>query len=60
MTRTLTDDLIDLASAQAMDLYACDLDRLDPDEVAWYTERVTEDNLEELASDLAFAAWQAY
>ena len=60
MTRTLTDDLMDLASAQAMDLYGCNLDRLDPEILEWYTEQVTEANLEEFASDLAHAAWQAY
>lgn len=60
MTRTLTDDLLDLASAIAAEMHGCDLDRLDPDELAWYTEQVTADNLEELANDLAAAAWFAY
>ena len=60
MTRTLIDDLNDLASAIAAEMYGCDLDRLDPDEIEWYNERVTSDNLEEMANDLAAAAWQAY
>ena len=60
MTRTITDDLLDLASAIAAEMYGCDLDRLDPDELAWYTEQVTEDNLEEIANDLASAAWFSY
>ena len=60
MTRTINDDLLDLASAIAAEMYGCDLDRLDPDELAWYTERVTTDNLEEMANDLASAAWFAY
>ena len=60
MTRTIQDDLMDLASAIANEMYGCDLDRLDPDEVEWYNERVTADNLEEMANDLAAAAWQAY
>ena len=60
MTRTLQDDLLDLASAIAAEMYGCDLDRLDPDELAWYAERTNADNLEEMANDLAAAAWQAY
>ena len=60
MTRTLQDDLLDLASAIANEMYGCDLDRLDPDELAWYAERTNADNLEEMANDLAAAAWQAY
>ena len=58
--RTIQDDLLDLASAIAAEMYGCDLDRLDPDEIDWYNERVTTDNLEEMANDLAAAAWQAY
>ena len=60
MTRTLQDDLYDLANAIAAEMYRCDLDRLDPDEVAWYVVRTTADNLEEMANDLAAAAWQSY
>lgn len=60
MTRTLTDDLLDLANAIAAEMYGCDLDRLDPSEIEWYNERVTTDNLEEMANDLAAAAWQSY
>lgn len=60
MARTLTDDLLDLANAIAAEMYGCDLERLDPDEIEWYTVRVTEDNLEEMANDLASAAWFAY
>lgn len=56
---SLQDDLLNLAEAQAQDLYGCDLDRLDPDHVQFYLDRVTADNLEELASDLAHEAWFA-
>ena len=49
-----------LASAIANEMYGCDLDRLDPEELEWYGSRLTEDNLEELANDLASAAWFAY
>ncbi len=59
MTRTLQDDLYDLANAIAAEMYGCDLDRLDPEELEWYGSQLTEDNLEELANDLA-AAWQSY
>ena len=60
MITSLQDDLLSLAAAQAADLYGCDLDRLDPDHLEIYLEKVNADNLEELASDLAFEAWQAY
>ena len=56
---SLQDDLLNLAEAQAQDLYGCDLDRLDPDHVQFYLDRVNADNLEELASDLAHEAWFA-
>lgn len=58
--RQLCEDLYDLANAIAAEMYGCDLDRLDPDELEWYNERVNADNLEDLANDLAAAAWQAY
>jgi hypothetical protein len=48
------------ASTLAFVNYGCDLDRLDPAELEWYADRVTEANMEELAEDLAAAAWQAY
>ena len=60
MNRSLQDDLLDLASAIAAEMYGCDLDRLDPDSIEWYSERTTVDNLEEMANDLAAAAWEAY
>jgi len=60
MTRTLTDDLLDLATAIAAEMYGCDLDRLDPEDLAWYADRTDADNLEEMANDLAAAAWQSY
>ena len=60
MITNLQDDLYDLAFAIANEMYGCDLDRLDPSEIEWYNERVTADNLEELANDLAAAAWQSY
>ena len=57
MITSLKDDLLNLAEAQAEELYGCGLDRLDPDHVQFYLDRVTAENLEELASDLAAAAW---
>lgn len=48
------------ASTRAFVQHGCDLDRLDPSELEWYTDRVTEANMEDLADDLAAAAWQAY
>jgi hypothetical protein len=56
---SLQDDLLNLAEAQAQDLYGCGLDRLDPDHLELYLERVNADNLEELAADLAHEAWFA-
>jgi hypothetical protein len=56
----LTFQLFALASEIADEAYGCDLDRLDPDCLDWYAQRVTPENLEDLASDLAAAAWQAY
>ena len=56
---SLYDDLLALAERQAVDLYGCDLDRLDPEILEFYGSRLTEDNLEELASDLAHEAWFA-
>jgi len=58
--RTIQDDLYDLANAIAAEMYGCDLDRLDPSEIEWYNERVSADNLEEMANDLASAAWFSY
>ncbi len=55
----LYDELLCLAEAQALDLYGCDLDRLDPEILEFYGSKLTEDNLEELASDLAHEAWFA-
>jgi hypothetical protein len=49
--------LFALATDIALESYGCDLDRLDPSCLAWYAERVTPENLEDLASDLAAAAW---
>jgi hypothetical protein len=60
MTRTLQDDLMDLASAIAAEMYGCDLDRLDPDHLDYSLSTVTADNLEDVANDLASAAWQEY
>lgn len=59
MITSLKDDLLNLAEAQAEELYGCGLDRLDPDHVQFYLDRVTAENLEELASDLAHEAWFA-
>jgi hypothetical protein len=55
-----TQDLIIMASQIALEAYGCDLDRLDPEEMEWYLNRVNPANLEDMASDLAAAAWQAY
>lgn len=60
MNRSLQDDLLDLASAIAAEMYGCDLDRLDPDDLEFYFNQVTADNLEEMANDLASAAWFSY
>ncbi len=57
---SLYEELLCLAERQAVDLYGCDLDRLDPELLEFYGSKLTEDNLEELASDLAHEAWQAY
>lgn len=51
---------IEEASTRAFTDYGCDLDRLDPSELEWYASRVTEDNFDDMAEDLAAAAWQAY
>ena len=56
----LCENLYDLATAIAAEMYGCDLHRLDPDLIDWYNARVTADNLEEMANDLAAAAWQSY
>jgi len=57
---SLYDQLLAMAEGIALADYGCELDRLDPSELEWYGARLTEDNLEELANDLAAAAWQAY
>jgi hypothetical protein len=56
----VTFQLFALASNIADEAYGCDLDRLDPSDLDWYAQRVTPENLEDLASDLAATAWQAY
>jgi hypothetical protein len=53
----LCEELTERAEAIALDAYGCDLDRLDPESLNWYLDRVTPENLEDLASDLAAAAW---
>ena len=53
----LQQQLLDLAERQAVDLYECDLDRLDSEILDAYLEMVTPENLEELAGDIAFIAW---
>ncbi len=52
--------LLELAEAQALATYGCDLDRLDPDHVDFYLARVTPENLDDLVADMAAAAWQEY
>ena len=54
------DALLAAAELIADEAYGCSLDRLDPSEVEWFADRLTEDNFEELASDLAHSAWMAY
>ena len=56
----LQQQLLNLAEEISLDSYGCDLDRLDPEQVDWYLQRVNADNLEGMASDLAADAWQAY
>ena len=56
----LTASLLSRASALAAEYYGCGLDRLDPEELAFYTEQVTPATLEDVADGLAAAAWQAY
>jgi hypothetical protein len=48
-----------LAQAEeiALETYGCDLDRMDPSSVEWFTSQVTEKNLIGLAGSLAAAAW---
>ena len=53
----LYDQLLAMAEGIALESYGCDLDRLDPEVLEYYGSKLTEDNLEELASDLAEAAW---
>ena len=52
--------LFALAAEIAEESYGCDLDRLDPEELDWYAQRVNDENLQDMANDLAAAAWQAY
>jgi hypothetical protein len=52
-------ELLRRAEALALESYGCGLDRLDPSEVEYYTDRVTADNLDDLADDLAHCAWMA-
>jgi hypothetical protein len=54
---SLYDQLLALAEQIAEESYGCDLDRLDPEHLEFYGARLTEDNLEDLAADLAAAAW---
>jgi hypothetical protein len=56
----LQQELLNLAEAIAQDSYGCGLERLDPEQVNWYLQRVNADNLDGMASDLAADAWQAY
>ena len=58
--RSLYELLLAAAEEIALDSYGCDLDRLDPSELEWYEARVTEENFDAMASDLAADAWQAY
>jgi hypothetical protein len=57
---SLYDDLLARAEQIALESYGCDLDRLDPSCLEYYGSKLTEDNLEDLASDLADAAWFEY
>lgn len=58
--KELAEKLLEAAEAQAMECYEVGLERLDPDEIAWYEERVTDLNFEMFVDDLAQAAWFAY
>ncbi|MBM4056825.1 MAG: hypothetical protein FJ275_01140 [Planctomycetes bacterium] len=52
-------ELLRRAEALALEAYGCGLDRLDPSEVEYYTDRVTAANLDRFADDLAHCAWMA-
>ena len=56
----LQTELVGLAEAYAMDYYGCDLSRLDSGHLEAYCDRVTEANLDDLAFDMADAAWFDY
>lgn len=55
----LIDELLRRAEALALEAYGCDLGRLDPSEVEYYTDRATADNLDEMVVKLADCAWMA-
>jgi hypothetical protein len=55
----LAAELLRQAEALAIESYGCDLDRLDPSEVEYYTDRVTAGNFDDYVSDLAHCAWMA-
>ena len=52
-------ELLRQAEVLAIESYGCDLDRLDPSEVEYYTDRVTASNFDDYVSDLAHCAWMA-
>jgi hypothetical protein len=56
----LTTRLLTLAEVRADEYYGCGLDRLDPAELEWHCDRVTEANLADMVDGLAAAAWEAY
>ena len=53
----LQTELVGLAEAYALDYYGCDLSRLDSGHFEAYCDRVTEANLDDLAMEMADAAW---
>jgi hypothetical protein len=56
----LTSKLFSLAEEIAEESYGCGLERLDIDDLDWYAQRVTPENLQDWAGELAAAAWEAY
>jgi hypothetical protein len=55
----LTTQLFALAESIADEAYGCGLEYLDSSDLDWYAGRVTVENLQDCAADLAAAAWEA-
>ena len=57
MKNDLQTELLALAEHYAEEYYGCDLSRLDSGHLEAYCDRVTEVNLDDLALEMADAAW---